>query len=90
MTRNLARALAPDNIRVNGVNPGWVASDGEIALRVAEGHSAEWLHEQGRNAPLGRLQTGEDVAAAVVFFALPQANQITGQIISVDAGMSAR
>jgi NAD(P)-dependent dehydrogenase (short-subunit alcohol dehydrogenase family) len=90
MTRNLARALAPDNIRVNCVNPGWVASDGEIALRVSEGHSAEWLREQGRNTPLGRLQTGEDVAAAVVFFTLPQACQINGQILSVDAGMSAR
>jgi NAD(P)-dependent dehydrogenase (short-subunit alcohol dehydrogenase family) len=90
MTRNLARALASDNIRVNCVNPGWVASDGEIALRATEGHSAEWLRDQGRNTPLGRLQTGEDLAAAVVFFTLPQANQITGQILAVDAGMSVR
>ncbi|MCC2683656.1 MAG: family oxidoreductase [Paenibacillaceae bacterium] len=90
LTRNLARALATYNIRVNCVNPGWVATEGEVALRESEGRSREWLEEQGRRSLLGRLQTGEDLAAAVLFLVMPQAGQINGQIFSVDGGASAR
>jgi NAD(P)-dependent dehydrogenase (short-subunit alcohol dehydrogenase family) len=46
-------------------------------------------HEVGRT-PLGRLGTGEDVAAAVVFFASPAAAFITGPLLLVDGGTSAQ
>jgi NAD(P)-dependent dehydrogenase (short-subunit alcohol dehydrogenase family) len=90
LTRNLARALAAHNIRMNCVNPGWVASEGEVALRESEGYSRDWLEAQGRKSLLGRLQTGEDLASAVLFLVMPKAGQINGQIISVDGGASAR
>ncbi len=78
MTRSLARALGPA-IRVVSVSPGWVL--GEYAARMP----AEILDIQRDATPLGRLATGDDVAAAVsaVVRDLPFT---TGTIISVDGG----
>ena len=87
LTRNAARSLARYNIRVNCVNPGWVATPGEVGLRESEGRSPTWLEDEGQKLPLGRLQTGEDIAAAVVFLASDAASQITGQVIAVDGGL---
>lgn len=78
MTRSLARALGP-KIRVVSVSPGWVL--GEYAARMP----AEILDAQRDATPLGRLATGQDVAAAVSAVArdLPFT---TGSIITVDGG----
>lgn len=89
MTRNLARALVKQKIRVNCVHPGWVASEGERALRDAQGFPDDWVETMGSKLPLGRLQTPDDIAAAVLFFASDEANQITGQEMTVDGGASA-
>ncbi len=86
LTRNLAGALSPDRIRVNAVNPGWVATEKEIAERENKGQSLEWLIETGKKLPLGRMQTGEDTSAAVLFLASDAASQLTGQILNVDGG----
>lgn len=78
MTRSLARSLGP-TIRVVSVSPGWVL--GEYAARMP----TEILDAQRSGTPLGRLATGDDVAAAVsaVVTHLPFT---TGSIISVDGG----
>ena len=83
LTKNLARSLAGDRIRVNCVHPGWVATEGEMELRRSLGHPDDWLQEAGRSQPLGRLQTPEDVAAMVVFLASGEAGQVTGQVVAV-------
>jgi NAD(P)-dependent dehydrogenase (short-subunit alcohol dehydrogenase family) len=88
LTRNLARALAPDRIRVNIVNPGWVISEGEIAVQAGEGHDAAWLEEMGRRLPLGRHQVPEDAAMACVFLASDESTQVTGVEINCDGGRS--
>src|SRR5687767_14542166 len=59
MTRNLARALAPDMIRVNIVNPGWVITEGEIVVQAQEGRDAGHLAEMGKTLPFGRHQVPE-------------------------------
>jgi len=86
LTRNLAGAHAKDRIRVNAVNPGWVLTEKELAERQAKGQTAEWVIERGRSLPLGRLQTVEDTANAVLFLASDYASQITGQVLHIDGG----
>lgn len=78
MTRSLGRALAPA-IRVMSVSPGWVL--GEYAARMPE----DVIDVQRDATPLGRLATGDDVAAAVsaVVNDLPFT---TGAIVTVDGG----
>jgi NAD(P)-dependent dehydrogenase (short-subunit alcohol dehydrogenase family) len=88
MTRNLARSYAADHIRVNYVNPGWVASEGETVNRRNLGFPDEWLAEQGRQLPMGRLQTPEDTGRVVVLLASDDATQITGTWFNVDGGQS--
>ena len=89
MTRNLARTYARQQIRVNYINPGWVASEGEVAHRRELGQSEEWLEAQGRVAvPSGRLQTPEDTAQVCVLLASDDASQITATRFNVDGGLS--
>jgi NAD(P)-dependent dehydrogenase (short-subunit alcohol dehydrogenase family) len=88
MTRNLARALAADRIRVNTVNPGWVISEGEVVVQAQEGHDAAWIEEMGPRQPLGRHQMPEDAAMACVFLASDESSQVTGIELNCDAGRS--
>lgn len=84
LTRNLAHALAPDRIRVNFVNPGWVITEMEIEIQAAEGHDEAWLAEAGKRMPLGRHQVPEDSAYAVLYLVSDEANQVSGDVINVD------
>ncbi|UVI33259.1 SDR family NAD(P)-dependent oxidoreductase [Paenibacillus spongiae] len=90
LTRNLARGLAKHRIRVNCVQPGWVSSDGELARLKSNGMDDETIRSHGSRMPLGRMQTGEDIARSVAFMASDLAGQITGQILTVDGGASLR
>ena len=80
LTRNLARALAPD-ARVNAVAPGAVDSTWQI----------EWTDEQRRssieNALLKRRCTPEDIAEVIVFLGFGAA-MVTGQTVVVDGGLT--
>lgn len=88
LTRTLAGAFAPDRIRANYVIPGWVLSEGELALQRSRGISAEDLQRAGERLPLGRHQTPRDTAYAVVYLASDESAQVTGTILNVDAGAS--
>ncbi|HEX8919644.1 MAG TPA: SDR family NAD(P)-dependent oxidoreductase [Chloroflexota bacterium] len=88
MTRTLAGALAPDRIRVNYVVPGWILTEAEIALQHRRGLDDEMLMRAGSALPLGRHQTIEDVAYAVLFLASDESSQVTGTVLNVDAGVS--
>lgn len=87
MTVNLARSLAKHKIRVNCVHPGWVVTEGEIEVQRKLGQPNDWVETQGSKLPLGRVQTPEDIAKSILFFASDAADQITGQAISVDGGL---
>src|SRR5262249_44985564 len=88
MTRTLAGALAADRIRVNYLIPGWIATEGELAIQKGEGRDAAALESQGKKLPLGRLQTVQDAAYAAIYLLSDESSQVTGAILNVDAGGS--
>jgi len=88
LTRTLAGAYAADRIRVNYVIPGWVLSEGEVALHRIRGVDEAVLRQAGAALPLGRHQTPQDTAYAVVYLASDESAQMTGSVMHVDAGAS--
>jgi NAD(P)-dependent dehydrogenase (short-subunit alcohol dehydrogenase family) len=88
LTRTLAGSLAEHRIRVNYVIPGWVLTEGELAVHKAQGREEETLRKEGEKLALGRHQTPLDAAHAVVFLLSDDASQITGTVLHVDAGAS--
>ena len=77
-TKALAKELAPSNITVNAVAPGFINTDMNAGL--TEEARAAFLEE----VPLGRAGTPEEVAAAVLFLA--KAGYCTGQILGINGG----
>ena len=53
LTRNAGYQLAPDRIRVNGLNIGWTATEGEHAVQMGEGRPADWQVAADAGRPLG-------------------------------------
>ena len=79
-SKSLARELAP-RVRVNVLCPGWI--------ETAFGHGApdDFRDEVARSTPLGRWGTPEDVAAAALWLASPEAQFITGQSVNINGGL---
>jgi len=88
LTRTLAGAYAHVRIRVNYVIPGWVLSEGEMALHHNRGTTDDELRRAGAALPLGRHQTPLDTAYAVLYLVSDESAQVTGTIMNIDAGAS--
>jgi NAD(P)-dependent dehydrogenase (short-subunit alcohol dehydrogenase family) len=86
LTRTLAGAYAKDRIRANYVIPGWVLTEGEMSLQGSRGVTEDELRRAGDSLLLGRHQTPEDVAYAVIYLASDESSQVTGTILHIDAG----
>jgi NAD(P)-dependent dehydrogenase (short-subunit alcohol dehydrogenase family) len=85
MTRNVAHALLPYRIRVNGLNPGWMATPGEDETqRKFHGATDAWVAEAGRARPFGRLIEPEEAARAVLFLASEESGLMTGAVVDYD------
>ena len=77
LTRVMAKALAPE-IAVNCVAPGMI----DLGEKAAKG----FMRRMARQTPMRRNGTGEEIAAAVLFFATAP-HFITGQVLAVDGGL---
>jgi NAD(P)-dependent dehydrogenase (short-subunit alcohol dehydrogenase family) len=85
LTRNAGYSLQPDRIRVNGLNIGWTATEGEHVVQTGEGEPDDWLAAADAAAPLGRLlRPDEDIAPAVTYLLSDAAKMVTGSVIDFD------
>lgn len=80
-TKSLAREVAPYNIRVNAVAPGFIETD--MTKELDEGLRKKFLDM----IPLGKFGTPEEVAQTVIFLASDKSHYITGQTIQIDGGL---
>jgi len=94
LTQNLALELAPYNVNVNAVCPGWIwtplYSEGQDLVQLAQkrGTTPRKMFEDiiRKMCPMQREQTEADVANAILFLASEAARSITGQSLNVDGG----
>jgi NAD(P)-dependent dehydrogenase (short-subunit alcohol dehydrogenase family) len=91
LTKAAARALAQHQVTVNAVAPGLIDTPFneriDYELGVKQGLApGEFLRQRGRDIPLGRMGTADDVAGVVAFLASPDAAYITGETIIVSGG----
>lgn len=90
MTRALAVDLGPQGVRCNAIAPGWIESDLSEAYidSLEDPHAAR--EELRRLHPAGRLGRPRDIGHATAFLASDMASFITGEVIVVDGGRTAR
>jgi NAD(P)-dependent dehydrogenase (short-subunit alcohol dehydrogenase family) len=85
LTRNVAYQLQPDRIRVNGLNIGWTATEGEHAVQTATGSPGDWLAAADAGRPFGRLlRPDADIAPMVTYLLSDAAAMVTGSVIDFD------
>jgi 3-oxoacyl-[acyl-carrier protein] reductase len=78
----LAREVASRGITVNVITPGMIDTD--MTRAIAEKAQVDWAAQ----IPLGRLGTGDDIAAAACYLASDEAAYITGHVLAVNGGMN--
>lgn len=88
--RGLALELAPRGILVNAIAPGFVDTPMSVTDGVNE-LTTDWFRENyvsGHHLPLKRAAQPEEIAGVAYFLAGPDASYLTGQVITVDGGLT--
>lgn len=85
LTRAFAVEGAPFGVRVNGVSPGWIATEKDAEQPAAGGADGGWTLPP---ALLERMGSPAEIAAAVLFLASEEASFVTGQTLVVDGGLT--
>jgi 2-deoxy-D-gluconate 3-dehydrogenase len=86
LTKAFANEWAAQGINVNGIAPGYMATDNTEALRANPERATQILDR----IPAGRWGTPEDIAGAAVFLASAASNYIHGHLLVVDGGWMCR
>ena len=81
ITKSLAKELAPQNIRVNAIAPGFIETD------MAKSIGPEKYQERLNSIKMGRPGSAADVANVALFLASDLSSYVTGQVVGVDGGM---
>ena len=86
LVKALANEWAPKGVNVNGIAPGYIATDNTAALRADHVRSRQILER----IPAGRWGEASDIAGACVFLCSPAADYVNGVVLPVDGGWLAR
>ena len=81
-TKALAKEVGPSKITVNAVAPGFI--DTQMNENISDEDKAAFCEE----TPLGRIGTAQEVANTLLFLASENASFITGQVLTLDGGVS--
>jgi NAD(P)-dependent dehydrogenase (short-subunit alcohol dehydrogenase family) len=85
LTRNAAHAHRWDRIRINGLNIGWTATEGEDATqRTFHGAGDDWRDKAARELPMGKLGQPDEIADFVVLLLSDRSGVVTGSVIDWD------
>ena len=84
LTRSAGYALMRNRVHVNQLDIGWMASDHERQLQLAESGDPDWEAKANAGLPFGRLLDPAEVARAVLFLASDDAGMMTGAVIHYD------
>ncbi|KAB1146664.1 SDR family oxidoreductase [Streptomyces luteolifulvus] len=85
LTRNAAHAHRWDRIRINGLNIGWTATEGEDATqRTFHAAGDDWREQAAAGLPMGRLGQPDEIADFVVFLLSDRSGVVTGSVIDWD------
>jgi NAD(P)-dependent dehydrogenase (short-subunit alcohol dehydrogenase family) len=90
MTRALAVDLGPDNIRCNAIAPGWIASELSETYLESLPDPAAARDALNRLHPVGRIGRPTDVGDLAVYLASDRSSFLTGEIVVLDGGRTAR
>jgi 2-dehydro-3-deoxy-D-gluconate 5-dehydrogenase len=85
LTKSMAIELAPYNVQVNAIAPGWIESD-----MTAPVHGTPLADEIVMRTPAGRWGKPAEIGGAAVFLASSASDFVTGEIIRVDGGYAIR
>jgi 3-oxoacyl-[acyl-carrier protein] reductase len=89
--RGLALELAPRNILANAIAPGFIDTEMSIGPDGVNELETDWFRKnylEGHHLPLRRAGRAEEIAGVAAFLAGPDATYLTGQVITVDGGLT--
>ena len=86
LTKSMAIELAPFNVQVNAIAPGWIETDMTEPVRT----SPAWYQEIITRTPAGRFGNPDECAGTAVFLAAQASDFVTGVTICVDGGYAIR
>jgi NAD(P)-dependent dehydrogenase (short-subunit alcohol dehydrogenase family) len=85
LTRNVARSVVKNRIRVNGLNLGWMDTPGEDTIQKRfHQATSDWLDKAEATQPFGRLIKPDEAARAVAFLLSDRSGLMTGSIVDFD------